>query len=343
MQTNDTYDLNDRERMVLSQIIQQYVLTANPVGSRTLSKQSPVSLSAASIRNVMADLEEKGFINHPHTSAGRIPTDRGYRFYVDEIANTESLTDDDKWMLESMSTIRDRIGFEELMRESTRLLGKISHQLALVAAPQIGSGQLRRLDLVQVASNRILVVLSILSGLVKTIVLEIHSEVPRQQLENLEVLLNERLSGLTLREIRQTLSERVRDTEDESGLIRVFMQSSDKVFSDYLESELLHIEGMTAMLEQPEFGDPERLRRIVEIMENQKLIIHILNEIDESSSITIKIGSEIIDEKLQDYSIIAAPYRYGPLVGSLGIFGPRRMNYPRMISIVEHVARLLCQ
>jgi heat-inducible transcriptional repressor len=174
-------------------------------------------------------------------------------------------------------------------------------------------------------------------------VLEIHSEIPRQQLEYIEAFLNERLAGLTLREIRESFPERIRDAEDESGLIRLFMQSSGRVFSDHLDPDHLHIDGITGMLEQPEFGDPERLKRIVEIIENQNIIIHILNEVDDSSSLTIKIGSEIVDTKLQDYSLVAAPYRYGPLTGTLGIFGPRRMNYPRMMAIVEHVAKLLCQ
>jgi heat-inducible transcriptional repressor len=340
---NDMSELTDREELVLGHIIQQYVLSASPVGSRTISKQMSAALSAASIRNVMADLEEKGFINHPHTSAGRIPTDTGYRYYVDEMAASVPLTDEENQLIDTLFEEKGGSGLDEMIKESSKLLGKISHQLAIVSAPQIGSGRLRHLDLVQVASNRILVIISIMSGLVKTIVLEIHSEVAKSTLEKMEVFLNERLAGLTLREIRESFHERMKDADDESGLIRVFMQSSPTLFSDYLDPDNLHIEGVTGMLAQPEFGDPERLKRVVEIIENQKVIIHILNEIDDASPMTIKIGSEIIDQKLQDYSLITAPYQYGPLVGTLGIFGPRRMNYPRMIAIVEQVAKLLCQ
>lgn len=336
-------DLSERERSVLEHIIQQYVLTASPVGSRTISKQMEASLSAASIRNVMADLEEKGYINHPHTSAGRVPTDTGYRYYVDTMRGEAALSDDDHRMLDAFFGQHEDASLEDLMKATSRLLGNISHQLAVVSAPEIGSGRMRHIDLVQVSSNRMLVILSIMSGLVKTIVLEIHSEVERGALEYIEAFLNERLTGLTLREIRETFNERVRDAADETGLIRLFMQSTGKVFSDHIDPEQLHIEGVTGMLKQPEFGDPERLKHIVEILQNRNIIIHVLSNIDETNSLTIKIGSEIIDQKLQDYSLVAAPYHYGPLKGTLGLFGPRRMDYPRMMAIVEQVAKLLCQ
>ncbi|MAT38559.1 MAG: heat-inducible transcription repressor HrcA [Ectothiorhodospiraceae bacterium] len=341
--TPDIPELNDREKTVLEHIIRQYVMTAHPVGSRTISKQMDVALSAASIRNVMSDLEEKGFIDHPHTSAGRIPTDVGYRYYVDELVQEGQLRDTDRQLINLLMQSPESQDFEGLLKSCSSLLGKISHQLAVVSSPQIGSGRLRSLDLVQVSSNKILVILSIVTGLVKTMVLEIHSEYPREQLEQIKALLNERLAGLTLREIRETFHERIKDAHHDHGLIRLFIESSDKVFSDHLDPERVHIEGMLGVLDQPEFEDPAQLKKIVEIVENQNVIIHILDEVGNSSSLSIRIGSENKEVELQDYSIIATPYQYGPLNGTIGVFGPRRMDYARMIAVVQHVAKILCQ
>ncbi len=334
--------LSEREKQVLLYIIEQHVSTASPIGSRTLSKFTDLNLSPASIRNVMSDLEERGLIGHPHTSAGRIPTDLGYRYYVNSMMMETRLNDEERSLLESQFENDVPSAIQELIRTSSHILSRISQQLAIVAAPMLGKGVLQRLELVQVASDKIMVILSIRSGIVKSIILQFRSEISREQLDQITAMLNERLSGLTLQEIRETFADRMRHADAGDGeIIRLFIDSSERLFSERLETDAVCIDGIMTMTRQPEFGDPHRMRNIIELVENQKVIVHVLDSISGGQSVTIRIGREIEDESLSDYSIIASPYRFGQLNGALSIIGPKRMNYPRMIAIVDYLAKLM--
>ena len=338
----DIEQLSDRERQVLLSIIEQHVLTALPVGSRTLSKSGELNLSPASIRNVMSDLEERGLIGHPHTSAGRIPTDLGYRYYVNSLMEGITISEDERSLIERQFEQSLPSAIEELVRKSSHILSKISHQLAIVSAPTLGRGILHRLELVQVASDKIMVILSIKSGIVKSIILQIHTDVNRRQLEDISNLLNERLGGLTLQEIRETFADRLRDAgADDDSIIRLFVESSERLFSERLENDGVCIDGMQSITQQPEFGNPERMRSFIELVENQNVIVHVLDSLGGGSALTIRIGEENNDLLLSDYSIIASPYRFGQLSGTISIVGPKRMDYPRMIAIVDYLAKLI--
>lgn len=340
--TIDVKELSDRERQVLLSIIEQYVITAAPIGSRTLSKSTDLNLSPASIRNVMSDLEDRGLIGHPHTSAGRIPTDLGYRYYVNSMMQQTELNEQERTFLESRFESDAPAAIHDLLRNSSQILSRISQQLAIIAAPTLGNGVLHRLELVQVASDKVMVILSIRSGIVKSIILHVHSEIDRDKLDYVGAMLNERLSGLTLHEIRETFVDRMRDSvDDKGGIIRLFIDSSDRLFAERLENDAVCIDGMITMTQQPEFVDPQRMRGLIELVENQHVIVHLLDTVSGGEAVTIRIGREIEDHTLNDYSIVAAPYRFGQLSGAVSIIGPKRMNYPRMISIVEYLAKLM--
>lgn len=224
-------ELTERERTILRYIIYNFIQTAKPVGSRYLAKRYSLGLSPATIRNTMADLEYFGYIDHPHTSAGRIPTDKGYRVYVDSLMEVEQLTEEEKQ--EITHTLKTSADTEEMLRESSRLLGKISNQLSIVSAPHLSSGVFEKLELITISSAKIMAVISIKFGLVKTIMMEVHSEIPREKLETISRILNERLSGLTLQQIRDTFADRVKDmTHEETGLIRLFINLKNKLFDD---------------------------------------------------------------------------------------------------------------
>jgi heat-inducible transcriptional repressor len=338
----DMPELTQREQIVLQHLIRQYILTAIPIGSRTISKQAELNLGAASIRNIMSDLEEKGFLDHPHTSAGRVPTDRGYRYYVDRLSSREALSGDDRSFIASQLDGAPSLQYERVIRESSRILSQISHQLAVVSSPHIGMGRLEHIDLVEVASQRVMVILSISSGIVKTIVFEVESGVTQDLLHSAAALLNERLAGLTLREVRETVGERLRDAgEDARELLGAVTRSSAELFSDRIDDVKVHIDGMRVIMLQPEFGDPDRLRDIIEMVENQSIIIHVLDSIGDEQSLTVRIGRENPDTKLHEYSLVAAPYHVGALTGTLSIIGPRRMDYPRIMALVDFLARAL--
>lgn len=333
--------LNDRERTILRSIIYSFIQTATPVGSRYISKRHDLGLSPATVRNVMSDLEFLGYINHPHTSAGRIPTDKGYRFYVDSLIELESLSDREQSSIKSQ--IHTSAEPDEILKETSRILGAISHQLGVVSTPRVSAGVFEKLELVSISSSRIMVIISIRSGLVKTIMMEVHSEFPKSKLEDVSGLLNERLSGLSLKQIRKTFADRMRDMQnEETGLIRLFVDSVDKVFDETQAKDKLHIGGTQSLLSQPEFSNTENFRGIIELLENEDIIVHILEKKNPGDgNISVSIGSENDDEKLRDLSVVTSRYTVGDVTGTIGIIGAKRMDYSKMIPLVDYMARTI--
>ncbi|MCX6137999.1 MAG: heat-inducible transcriptional repressor HrcA [Ignavibacteriales bacterium] len=334
-------ELNNREKTILRSVIYTFIQTAAPVGSRYISKRHSLGLSAATVRNVMSDLEDLGYIGHPHTSAGRVPTDKGYRFYVDSLIELEKLSRGEQNAIQSqLQTVTDP---EDVLRETSKLIGTISHQLGVVSAPKLSSGSLDRIELVPLSSTRIMVIMSIQSGFVKTIMMEVQAEIPRQKLDDVARLLNERLSGLTLQHIRHTFPERMQDLRhEETGLIRLFVESVDKLFDDAPGHEKIHIGGTTSLLSQPEFEDSDKFRSIIDLLENEDIIVHVLEKADpRDGAIAIAIGTENSDEKLHDLSLIASPYTIGGTRGTVGVIGSKRMDYQKVIPIVEYVAKTI--
>lgn len=337
-------ELSHREKTVLRYVVHDFIETATPVGSRYISKrhEDVLGLSSASIRNIMSDLEYLGYINHPHTSAGRVPTDQGYRFYIDSLIQLDDISGSDQ---ETIRKNLDRVEETDvLLRESSRLLGSISRQLCVVTSPQFSSGVFEKMELVQITSNKVMVILSIKSGLVRTIMLEVASEIPREKLEELSRFLNERLSGLTLHQIRESFADRVRDAQNEdTGLIRLFIDSVDKLLIPN-RSDKLHIAGAEKVIEQPEFVNAEDFRSVIELINNEEIIIHVLEKNEtKPHEVRVSIGLENENSKLNQYSIITANYTTGDIVGSIGVIGPKRMHYARVIPLVDYVARTISE
>lgn len=333
-------ELNDRERTILHNIVYSYIQTAIPIGSRYISKRKEIGLSPATIRNVMSDLEYLGYLGHPHTSAGRIPTDKGYRFYVDELMEIDRLSATDQSVIQSQ--LQGTIDTDEVLKVASRILGTISHQLGVVTAPQMTSGIFEKLELIPVSSTRLLIVISIRTGLVKTLMMEIHSEINRLKLDEVSRILNERLSGLTLKQIRDTFVERVKEfRNEESGLIRLFIESVDKLF-DENRKDKIHIGGTKSMLSQPEFDSVKNFKSVIELMDNEDIIIHVLENTDTTSGLTtVTIGEESKIENLKDFSVVTTTYTVGDLTGTIGVLGPKRMEYSRMIPLVDYVAKTI--
>lgn len=336
-------DLNEREKTILRSIVQQFILTASPVGSRNITKKFNLGLSPATVRNIMSDLEDSGFINHPHTSAGRVPTDKGYRYYVDSLMEIQELKNSEKTTLEK-SLDKNLSETDELLKIASKLLSNITKQIAYVTYPTLDKGILEKIQLVSLSSKRLLVVVSIKSGLVKTITLEFQSEIELNKLPNVERLLNERLSGLTFQEIRNSFKERFTDIgSEDKPIIRLFIDSVDKIFVDIKSENKLLITGATNVIQHPEFDDPEKFQSVIELIEDKDIIIHIMEKkkMDISNNVMISIGSENEDEKLNEYSLITKEYNFGETVGTVGIIGPKRMEYSKVIAIVSYLGELL--
>lgn len=338
-------ELNQREKAILRSIVQQFILTATPVGSRNITKKYDIGFSPATVRNVMSDLEDSGFINHPHTSAGRVPTDKGYRYYVDSLMDIEKLNTKEKGLIESsLSSINDEA--DELVKVTSRLLSSITRQIACVTYPNLESGILEKIQIICLTSFRILAVVSIKSGMVKTITMELDTELKERQLESVQSLLNEKLSGLSLEEIRNTFKERFIDAdEDQKPIIRLFVDSIDKLFKDDFKSDRLIVTGAKNLMQQPEFENPENFQSIIELIEDKEVIIHILEKSSESKreEVYISIGSENFEKKLKEYSFVSKEYKFGETSGTLGIIGPKRMEYSRIVAIVDYLAKVLSE
>ena len=337
------YILNEREKSILRYVIHQFILTASPVGSRNIAKKYQLGLSPATIRNIMSDLEDSGFLNHPHTSAGRAPTDKGYRFYVDSLMDPPQILEHQKNIIDTeLNTYQTETS--ELLKLTASLLSELTSQLACVIYPKFENSVLKSIQIVQLSSKRILVVISIKSGLVKTITLEVESEVSSDSLSAVQQFLNERLSGLKFSEIRQTLRERLENFNKAQykPIIRVFLDSVDKLFRDTKIEDQSFVTGARNILKQPEFEGQEKLKGVIELIEEKNIIIHIMDKVKSGDKdVTITIGQETRESKFSDYSMISKEYSVGTATGTVGIMGPKRMEYSKMIATVTYVAEQL--
>ncbi len=341
---NDEQRLNERERDILRLTVKSFIDTAGPVGSRYLAKSFTLGLSPASIRNTLSDLEDLGYLDHPYTSAGRVPTELGYRTFVDELMESPELTPLEKQQI--MAQLDQLMGdTQELLRESSRLLGRLSNLLGVVLSPRLATGVLERLEVVPLSSSRVMFVISVRGGLVKTIVLELESVLQRQDVDRVVQILNERLAGLTLDEIRRSFKTRLRDLEgDRTGIVRLVLDRTALLFSEQTEGRLRYA-GTQNIVIQPEFQEPDELRKMIEFLENEDFVVHLLEDdrpaIQEVGRAHVSIGSENSSEQVDKCSIVTAHYRVGQAVGTVGVIGPTRMDYRRVMALVEGMAALL--
>ena len=340
-------DLNERERQVLEAVVRTYVDTAEPAGSRTVSRRHGLGVSPATIRNTMSDLEEKGYLFHPHTSAGRIPTDRAYRFFVDQLIRPAPVTEAERQKLVRELDEMSASAAERLVRRAARALSVLSLELGIAVAPRMSDAVLEKLDLIQLSSDTVLLVATIKSGLIRTIFVNLPGEVPGDTLITLARVMNERLAGLTLSEIRQTLPERFRDVRAEDDpkteeLLNIFMQSRGELFDfPRIEGSEVHLGQTSVLAAQPEFTTGQRLKGLIELTESRDLLAGVLDRREHGSGLKITIGSEHDSEVLSDFTLVTAEYQAGGLKGVIGVIGPTRMPYEKVVAIVDYTSRLV--
>jgi heat-inducible transcriptional repressor len=332
--------LNERERKVLEAIVQSYVETAEPVGSRVLARRFGLGVSAATIRNAMSDLEDKGYLFHPHTSAGRVPTDRAYRMYVDALMGAPKLTREERDILRD--GISHGSAVTEVLRRAAEVLGVLAQELGVAVAPSLDGAVLERLDLVSVSTDRLLLVLSLKSGVVRTIFVHVPGSLHPDAIVNIALVLNDRLAGLTLREIRGTLADRLRDsaaTPAENELLDIFLATGDSIFDLQADTAEGVVLGHTSVLaDQPEFSG-DRMKSLIELTEQRDVLKRVLGQ-RSAGSVTITIGGEN-EPQLAGLTLITSPYTAGPLTGVIGVLGPTRMPYEKVVALVEHTSKMV--
>ena len=334
--------LTDRELKVLEAVVETYIRTAEPAGSQTVARRYPLGLSPASIRSIMGDLEAKGYLFHTHASGGRIPTDRAYRLYVNDLMRPAPVSDLEREAIRRELDVT-RSAIAEILRRAAQVLGVLTQELGVAAAPQFDQVVLDHLDLVHIASDRLLLVFHLRSGAVRTIFVQIPSHVASATVEHVARILNERLGGLTLREIRATLGERLRDADSGpagSDLLNIFIAEGEGLFGVDVESDGVVLGSAELLAGQPEFSSNERIRGLLSLTERRDLLREALLA-RHQSGLSITIGSEHADQRLTDFTLVTSSYRIGDLTGVIGVIGPTRMPYDKIIGLVQHTSRLV--
>lgn len=336
-------ELTDRERKVLEAVIRTYVATAQPAGSRQLARRFGLGVSPATIRNTMSDLEEKGYLFHPHTSAGRIPTDTAYRVYVDTLLPATALSEEQRDILAQQIAVGGSV--ETILRRAAQSLGVIAQELGLALGPRFDDTRLERVELVRLASDRLLMVLSLQGNAVRTIFVDANTEVADRSVADVTRVLNDRLAGLTLSEIRATLAQRLRDTTGGSDeLLNVFIEEGSTLFDAALDVRDDVVLGQTSVLaEQPEFATAASMRRLVALTETRQYLAEVLRRRSSENGVSITIGNEHGDAALEPFTLVTAPYHVGALNGVIGVIGPTRMPYDKVIALVTHTSQLVTE
>jgi heat-inducible transcriptional repressor len=338
--------LTERQFRVLEGVIQVYVESAQPAGSEAVARRARLGISPASVRSTMSELETRGYLYHAHTSGGRIPTERGYRTYVNRLMRPPIVSRSVRAKLEQEIVPAARNPIEEILRRAAQVLGVLTQELGIAVAPTLDRLMLERLELVRLSEDRLLVVLTLQSGVVRTIFVEIPGSVAPAAVEHVSRILNERLAGLPLGEIRRSLSERLRDAtpaSDSAGgseLLNIFVAEGEELF-DLVDSGSDVVLGSAQPLaEQPEFASNERMRTLLELTERRDLLRRAFED-RHRNGLTITIGSENTDPRLADFTLVTSSYRNGGLSGVIGVMGPIRMPYEKIIGLVEHTSRMV--
>ncbi len=335
-------ELDSRSSEVLRTVIRQHILSGEPVGSKAVTGGTMLDLSPASIRNVMAELEERGLLQQPHTSAGRVPTDRAYRLYVDQMLRKTRLSPSQAQAIDT--ALADSRGeIPDLLAEVSRQLSQFSKQVGLVLAPNLQRVPIDRIEFVRLDSRRVVAILVARSGVVHNRVLEIAEPAEQVELDRIGRYLTDELGGLTLPEMRDRLL--IRMGEERAAYDRLMMQSLElgrqALESREDDAELL-VEGASNLIGSPEFSELDAMRDLFRTLEEKKALIQLLSQVIDGEGVQVVIGAENPQEQLSKCSLVVATYGTETQTrGTLGIVGPTRMEYAKAIALVEHLAGVL--
>jgi len=334
--------LDDRSREVLKSLIQLYIATGEPVGSESLARALNRTLSPATLRNIMADLEKLGYLAHPHTSAGRMPTDEGYRVYVDSLMRHLPLPARDAAAIDS--ELRPREGSSsEVMETASHILSRLSRNVGFVVAPEIGRTAFRHIDLVRLPHPRVLAVMVSRTGLVTHKVIELEEEIAQDQLQACANYLNGHFAGMTLSAIKARLLDLMREEKTlYDTLLQNVVSVGERAFALDDRAASVYLDGTSHILDRRRFEDMDRMKALFKTFEEKSRLVKILNACISGSGIRVVIGHENPDPDLHDLALVTAGY---PLEGEsgwgLGVLGSTRMEYARVMALVDHVARSL--
>ena len=335
--------MTERKKRILQAVTDDYISTAEPVGSRTIARRYNLGISPATIRNEMADLEENGYLEQPHASAGRIPSDKGYRFYVDMIMMTKDLSPREKTGIKRELEKRRR-EIEGLMQYTARIMADLTQYTALIFCPRLKNNIVKHLELIPLGEADALVVLVMSPGFVETRVVDLPTPVSKEDLAQVGRYLNERLKGLTIGSIKTSLlREMQRELKRYSNILEGAMELLVRSLeADYRER--VYLEGTVNLLEHPEFKEIEKAKPVLNILSEGGTLFEALVDILNRGGVKAVIGRENPQEEMKRCSLVGASYEvHGRIAGGLGLLGPTRMDYSRAMALVGFMAECLSE
>ena len=331
--------LDKRQQKILKAVVHRYIMTGAPIGSKALAESLNLGVSPATIRNELSKLEGMGYLYQPHTSAGRVPTDLGYRFYVDSLSGRARLRDEEKKAILTLFSYKTR-ELENLLQETSSLLSRLTSTAALIIAPRLRRNIIKHIDVVKLAEGVVLLVIITDTGRVEKKVVELSPEELRENLEGIQDLLNRRLQGKGLEEIHE--DEKARSEEDRlKGLAaKALEEIKDMLSRD--EYEKVYVGGTVNLLRYLDEEGVKRIEALLKHFEEQYFLFNLLSEALRSRELLVRIGDENVFKELQYFSLVATPYAIGDeMMGTVSVLGPTRMDYARVIPTVEFIAKSL--
>ncbi|MBS3943128.1 MAG: heat-inducible transcription repressor HrcA [Dethiobacter sp.] len=328
--------LNERKKRILQAVVAGYIQTADPVGSRTIARTCRIGLSSATIRNEMADLEEMGYLSQPHTSAGRIPSQKGYRYYVDNLMTPGNLPEEEASAINHSLNINKMREIEQIIINAARVLSYTTSYTSMIMGPQYKKSTFRQMRILPLDEKKGLVVLVTDSGFIKNKVIDLHQSLSPVELQQVVTYLNQKLFGLTIDQVTTSLINELK--RDLFRRMEILEQAFILLEESLKEEQQVRVflGGTTNILNQPEFKNVDKIKRMLALFEQESLLFNILEKNLSAEGVIVQIGSENPVEEIQECTLITAAYKINnKTLGTVGVLGPTRMNYARIIGIVR--------
>lgn len=334
--------MDERKQKILRAIVQDYIATAEPIGSRTIARKFDLGVSSATIRNEMADLEDLGFIEQPYTSAGRVPSDAGYRYFVDCLMDPKALSDLEKELIERESTKKIH-EIQEVISHTSKLLSELTNLTSIVLGPQKGKSTFDKMHFLPYQPGKVIMVIVKENGTVEHHIIEVGESLTAEELQHVAGVLNQKMRGYSLSQVKRSmLHEIYSELSRQRLLIDNALEMLREILDDDEEEERIYLGGALNMLNQPEFRDLGKVKTLFKVFEENDSLKKLLNPHQEGLNVTI--GGENALKEFQGCSVISATYKVSGLtIGAVGVLGPTRMDYAKVIAIVDFMTRSLTE
>lgn len=331
--------ITDRKKKLLQLVVQEYIRTGRPVGSKAICEHYDFDMSSATVRNDLAALEEEGFLSHPHTSAGRIPTDKGYKYYVDTLVEIQKLTQQEEHTIQHEFASRMR-ELEDVMTHTSKLLAMVSHYAGFVVASNIGQSIVQHIELTRVDQGRLLAIVVTRDGLVRHKMLSCDPNFPDESMRRLNQMFNERFQGATLADVKARMVEEIRHEEERQYRMMTIARALSLELFSIIDEQLCHFEGTSNIIGYDD--DPRSMHAMYRMLEQKAVLSQVIEKQIQTQGVNVAIGRHDLGNDMGECSVVTSTYKTGDNVfGVLGVIGPKRMEYSKMISLVDFISKAL--